>query len=480
MLRLRYLVPVLGLSSLIAAACSEGDGVTVGGDAGEGGEAMGGEGPGPGGTGTGGSMTGGGAGGEDTGQAGGCAEDGSGTLVIEISGLPAEVDADVLITGPDELAVTAGDTLSDVAAGSYTVTAARVYDADPIVRTVFDATVTAPDFCLADGDSHTIEVTYAAIPSSNKLWMPTDEADELAGFTSAAIAESGMTDASVSIDGPGSKAIAFDRDGNLWAFGPTVADPHVVRFPAALLGASATLEPDISMVLPEVACLPAMRNLAFDSTGNLWLSVCGDEIHRVGVADVVSSDMTMSDVLLTGATEPQGLAFDSEGNLWVGGGPALQRFDAARLGDTDADPPDLELTVTPAVGNAPMNAGVLAFDKAGNLWGIDIGSNAVFQVAAAALADTGTQTVQANVSFVVSVTALPNAPAFDEGNGLWLSLDTGNFGRLSPTQLGASAGTGAPVAPALIISSNSVGTDLPVAFFPAPEGLPLFHSLPAP
>ncbi|HYJ07523.1 MAG TPA: hypothetical protein VEX18_00900, partial [Polyangiaceae bacterium] len=272
-MRLRFLVPVLGLSSLIAVACSEGEvGGGGGGDAGE--EAMGGDGPGPG-PGPGGS---GGNAGEETGAGGGCAEEGTGTLKVEVTGLPEGVDAEILIEGPGApLAVVESGDLEDVDAGEFTVTIARAFDDDPIVRTVFEPSITSSEFCLADGGTQTIEVEYVANPSSNKLWMPTDQDDELAGFSSSAIAETGITDASVLINSPAGGAIAFDRDGNMWAFGATVAEAHVLRFPAESLGESGDVEADISINLPEVACLPAMRSLAFDMEGNLWLSVCGDE-----------------------------------------------------------------------------------------------------------------------------------------------------------------------------------------------------------
>jgi streptogramin lyase len=193
-----------------------------------------------------------------------------------------------------------------------------------------------------------------------------------------------------------------------------------------------------------------------------------------------AGDSKSSDVLLAGLTDNDGIAFDQDGNLWVGGGATLVRYDAARLADSTADAEDLALTVTAAVGNTAIKADVLAFDKAGNLWGVDEGGNAVFQIAKAALGQTGDKAVKANVSFVVGVTALPSTPAFDDGNGLWLALESGRFGRFSPAQLGMSAGGGTPVTPAVVIDSGSVGAGLPVAFFPAPVGLPLFHSIPAP
>jgi hypothetical protein len=478
-MRLRFLVPVLGLSSLIAVACSEGEvgGGGGGGDAGE--EAMGGDGPGPGPGGSGGNA------GEDTGAGGGCAEEGTGTLKVEVSGLPEGVDAEILIEGPGApLAVVESGDLEDVDAGEFTVTIARAFDDDPIVRTVFEPSITSSEFCLADGGTQTIEVEYVANPSSNKLWMPTAQDDELAGFSSSVIAETGINDASVLINSPAGGAIAFDRDGNMWAFGATVAEAHVLRFPAASLGESDDVEADLSINLPEVACLPAMRSLAFDMEGNLWLSVCGDEIHRIPAEDLATSGDKVSDAMLNSVTDNAGIAFDLEGNLWVAG-TALVRFDASRLGEIDADPPDLALSVSRAgMAAQPIQASHLAFDAEGNVWGVDFGGSTIFQVAAADLLGTGETDVEAAVSFSVGASALPNTPAFDDGGGLWIGLANtaagGTFGRFSPEQLTMSSGTGDPVTPEVLITSTSIGADLPVAFFPAAEGLPLFHALPTP
>jgi sugar lactone lactonase YvrE len=472
MMRLRLLVPLLGFASLslLAVACGS-DGSTSDGAGGAG--ATGGAG------GEGATPTAGDAG--DSNEGGGCSDSGTGTLVFEVSGLPDGVAPDISTTGADELAVSEAGSLEDLPAGNYAVTAARVFDEDPIVRTVYDATVTAPSFCLADGDSHTVKVKYQAIPTSNKLWMPTDMDDELAGFSSQAIAASGMTDASVSIDGPGSKSVAFDEDGNLWALGPTLADPHVVRFKAADLATSGMRTPDIEINLPDITCSVAFNNLAFDADGNLWLSSgCAGQVLRLPAADIATSGDKTADVVVGGLTANEGIAFDKSGNLWVGGGAELLRFDAARLGASTDEAADLSATVTAAIGKKPIKTDVMAFDQAGNLWGVDEGGNWVFQLAAAGLDQTGAKTVQANVSFVVGVTALPMNPAFDESNNLWLALSSGTFGGFSPAQLGASKDTGAPVTPAILISSDSVGAGLPVAFFPAPVGLPLYHAIPKP
>ena len=225
-MRLRFLAPVLGFSSLLFVACSGDDPSVTDGEGGGAGEASTPVGGG-GGAGEASTPVGGGAG-----EGGGCTLESTGTLVIEVSGLPEDVDPEVIIEGPDELLVSeANDAIEGVTSGAYAVTASRVFDADPIVRTVFEATVAMPDFTLCDGASHSIKVSYKAIPSSNKLWMPTGLDEEGAGFASELLRDSGTTAASVSIDGGIGKSIAFDRDGNLWTLGPTLRFPAGIALP---------------------------------------------------------------------------------------------------------------------------------------------------------------------------------------------------------------------------------------------------------
>jgi hypothetical protein len=468
-MRLRFLVPVLGFSSLLVVACSGDDPSDTEGEGGGAGEATS--------PGTAAGEGGGGGGG------GGCTLEATGKLLIEVSGLPDDVDPEVIIEGPDELLVSlANDSIDGVTSGAYTATASRVFDADPIVRTVFDATVTMPNFTLCDGGSHTIKVAYEAIPSSNKLWMPTALDDEGAGFSSSAIAESGLTDASVSIDGGVGRSIAFDRDGNLWTLGPTADFKHVLRFPAGALGESGALEPDVSFNVTDLECVPETKTLALDSAGNLWISGC-DAVVRIAASELsgIGGDKD-ADMLIAGLDDNQGMAFDKDGNLWVATAVGLARFDASRLNEPTGEPPDLLLSVKD--DTAPLRGWYLAFDKAGNLWASDPIGVVVFKVAVADLDGTGEAEVQAAVSLTLDVLALPNQLAFDEGGGAWIglsfdaTLEAGGVGRLSPAQLLVSAGPGAPVAPEIIVNSKSVTSDLPVAFYPAPAGLPLYHSIP--
>lgn len=452
---LRWLVPVLSVSVLAATACSDSDKVTPSGAGGEGGE----------------------------GGADGCSLSGTGTLVVEVTGLPASVAAGVSLDGPDPQNVTESQTYEGVGAGSYSLSAVRVFDTDPIVRTVFDPKLTEESFCLRDGTTHTLQVKYTAIPSSNKLWTANGPggAAALLGFGSAELVESGAPDATVAADGGAGVDVAFDRDGNLWSKGSTSADPTLIRFPVAQLGASGAKDWDVGVNVTGISCIPQVRGLAFDSSGNLWLSACGGDLMRIDASDLVPAavpaDVTPA-VTLSGFADNQDLAFDAAGNLWLADEGKVVRIDAARLSASDSDGADRAISARDAADERDLTATFLAFDSGGNLWAGDFGSNFLFELAKSDLAGTGAESVPAKVSFALGVEVLFNRPAFDDSGALWISLGAGKFGALGPSQLLVSSGSGDPVTPDVVISSPDVGYANNLAFFPAAEGLPLYHSLP--
>jgi streptogramin lyase len=397
-----------------------------------------------------------------------------------VSGLPSGVDADATLDGPDgSEAVTGETTLADLLGGTYSVSAERVTDDDPIVRTVYDPSVDIESFCLKDAGEQTVRITYTAIPTSNKLWTTNANGDhEVAAFASALLGESGDPAASVTLDGPAGKDVAFDRDGNLWAMGPTVADPHLVRFAASSLGTSGEKEPERSIVITDIPCSPELRAMAFDADGNLWVSTCGDQIVRLTPANLAADGDVSPVVVLGGVTDNANLAFDSAGNLWVVSGNTIARYDASRLDASDGEPADLLLTVTNPDDTNELVPQDLAFDAAGNLWATDFGGNLVFQIAEADLGGTGEATIAAAVRVTIGVTALIDRPVFDESGGLWIGLGGGGFGRLTPAQLGVSTEAGDPTVPEVVVTSTDLGSVVRIGFFPAAADLPLYHALP--
>src|SRR6187551_2396267 len=108
---LRFLVPVLGLVGSLVVACSDDDDPSSGGpEAGAGGQAP--SQPGAAGAGQGGADA-------TAGAAGACATDGTGTLVLQVTGLPDDVAPDVLFDGPSDYAVEEAGSLEDVDSGQY-------------------------------------------------------------------------------------------------------------------------------------------------------------------------------------------------------------------------------------------------------------------------------------------------------------------------------------------------------------------------
>jgi ligand-binding sensor domain-containing protein len=396
--------------------------------------------------------------------------------------LPTGVDPSFELRGPDGSLVAASE-LGALPAGPYTLTVNRVYDTDPIVRSAFDPEAASVTICQP-ADNQQYSAKYQKVASSNQLWTLNGPgaAAGLLGFGSDTLAATGAPPASSAVDAPVGNSLAFDFDGNLWAGGASVGDPDVQRFPAAALG-GATAVPDLAFSVPAIGCVPAIKGLAVDATGDLWLSTCKNVLRIPRSAFTVQADLTTRDVdasvTLSGLASNEDVAFDKAGNLWVAGDGKVSRFDKARLAHDDADAPDLTLSATTDdVTPKDLAANFLAFDKTGNLWALNFAGNAVFEITKADLAGTGTKVAVSPKHVVVDVEGVLARPAFDDGGALWLPLAKGKFGKLTPAWLAVNSDAGSPTAPAITITSADVAYASGLAFFPAASGLPLASAQP--
>ena len=66
-------------------------------------------------------------------------------------GLPEDLEPEIELSGPGALGVAEPGTYPDLPAGLYAVSAARVTDFDPIVRTVYEPSVASASGCIVDG-----------------------------------------------------------------------------------------------------------------------------------------------------------------------------------------------------------------------------------------------------------------------------------------------------------------------------------------
>ncbi len=412
-----------------------------------------------------------------------CATTGTGTLVINVTGLPASSKANVGVTGPNGKLITvdATQTITPADAGNFVVKAPRYIQPDPLVRTVYEATVSTSTACVSNGQTTTVNVTYAPIPTSNKLWALNGNGGNgsMLGFASALLTQSGAPPATVTASGPGGGSVAFDKDGNLWAIGPTTGDASLVRYPASAFSSSGAKTPDRTITIKDLGCLPGPNSLAFDAGGDLWMSVpCGKNVLRIPNAQLAATGNATPSVKLAGFTNPTGLAFDTAGNLWVGD-ETLERFAKASL-DSSASTPNAKFTLkSPVVaGGNNITADQLAFDGSGNLWVSDFAGDSISKVASSDLAGTGVSTVNIATQVNVGVGALVDGMALDEGGGMWLTFSAGKIARINATQLGVTTTGGAPTAPDVVISSADIGYAGALAFYPAATGTPLFASRP--
>lgn len=414
-----------------------------------------------------------------------CDASGTGTLVVNVVGLPAGVNANVTVTGPSGApqSLSAGKTLTGIAGGSYTIAAEKVTSPDPIVRTVYSATISVSGpTCVATGATQTVTVTYATIPTSNKIWVQTSNGPDgrnTVGISSSGLAATGAPSAAAAVDTPNGRHVVFDRDGNLWSNGGTTVDPHVVRSSAASLASTGKATPDRKINIKGLEYCSGDVALAFDKTGALWFGAsCTKSLYKLAPDQLAASGDYTPALTITVGSGIVGLAFDKTGNLWVGTGDSVVRYDASSLASSSATK-SLELKAeTQNPGGSPLHPGWLAFDASGNLWSNDFGGNIIFQFPAAELSGSASKTIVPPALPTLQVGALIQGMAFDEGGGLWITYSQGKFVRLTQALLAVTTNGGAPTQPERIISSPQVNYTEDLAFYPAPAALPLYSALP--
>jgi sugar lactone lactonase YvrE len=392
----------------------------------------------------------------------------------------------VVVTGHDTAAVTiegvpgvlSGSASVSASAGAHTVTAARVRAAQAgITSQVFAPTIDHASVCVGAGETAMVNVAYALVPTSGKLWAGVGDAPDgstMLGFGPASVATTGSASADVAANTGGSDGFTFDRAGNLWVVGGTTDAPPLARYPAAMFAGDGDKTPDVVINSPTFGdSTPGPRALAFDSAGDLWVSVGStDEVVMFTADQLAAGGSPAAAVERGGLTGPQGIAFDAAGNLWVAAedDAAVVRIDRSNVGSSGTGG-DLSIVAT-GTNDVTLRPVGLAFDAAGNLWVNYDGT--IARLTPAEQTGSGSRTLSPGVQITTDVLTLPVGIAFDQDGGLWLAHATGRFARIAPAQLAASGS----MAPATVITSPDVGYAAWFAIYPAPPGLPLFHKVP--
>ncbi len=159
--------------------------------------------------------------------------------------------------------------------------------------------------------------TGIAFDASGDLWVASTFPGALEEFNPSQLTASGMpapsvtlSDTSGSIVGP--LMIAFDAAGDLWVANGNLSTSSVVMFSPGQLIASGSPIPPVTL-LPNSGSLDAPAGLAFDASGDLWVSnFLGASLVEFTPNQLTTSDSPTPVVSFLGGSlaGPIGLAFD--------------------------------------------------------------------------------------------------------------------------------------------------------------------------
>ena len=368
-------------------------------------------------------------------------------------------------------------------AGPHKVTAAPVtVPQTGITSQVFAATVKEQTACVKAGATTTVNVTYALVPTSGKLWAGVSNAPggaTMLGFAPASVAATGIASADVVANTGGSDGFTFDKDGNMWVLGGTTADSPVARYPASVFASDGEKTPDITIDSPSFGdSIPGAKALAFDGSGNLWVAVVADGKVVMFTAAQVAAGGTP-----TATVERKGHRAARRGSPSTA--PATSGSPRTTTPPSCASTPRHLTRRAPAADLAIMAMATtsnvtstlrspigLAFDASRKPVG-ELRRH-IASIPAADQTGTGSKTITPPVVITTDVATLPVGIAFDQDGGMWLAHAVNKIARFDATQLAVSGS----VTPSIVIDSVDVGSAAWFAMYPAPAFTPLYHKVP--
>lgn len=391
-----------------------------------------------------------------------CSTSPTGSLAVNVTGLPAGASADVDISGPSGYSnhVTTTTTLTGLEVGTYTVTPHMARVSGSVVDTAYSVSG-GGSVAVADGATATSSVTYALQPGSGKLWVA-DEGAGIDGFSAAQLAASGSPTPSVALANTNNPdGLALDVAGNLWVG----TNAGVVMYSVAQLGSSGSPTPAVT-VSTDGTSLYAPHTMAFDASGNLWVGNSNGNLEEFTPAQLAATGSPTPTVTLTGLGNISGMLFDAQGSLWIGAYNAsgVVKLTASQLSASGAPTPDVTVTD----GGGPEG---LAFDASGNLWVANINDDTVTMFTPAQIASSGSPTATITIGDDGSNSLIaPVALQFDNAGNLWVSTISGTTDYVLKYNAADLAASGTP-APAVKLSGFTY-LNWPQMVFNPPSELP--------
>jgi sugar lactone lactonase YvrE len=411
-------------------------------------------------------------------DAGDDASDAAATGALDITiNVPAGVTASVDVTGPQGFSQTlsSSQTLSNIAAGDYTITANAARKTGDIVDEVY--TGNGGSVTVVASQTAQFTVDYTQRPGTGKLWVPVWGASKLNGYSTAQLATGGATvTPNVAIGlGTGNDPYsgAFDAKGNYFVGTQAGA---LFGFTPDQLAASGTPTPAVTLDSGDTD----INGLAFDAQGNLWVTTSAD-IREFSAASLTSSGSPTPAVVIGGNANtplsyPAQLAFDKGGALWVAAidQNAVYKYSPSQLAASGS--PEAAVVISSTAQSSLDSPRGLAFDADGALWVANFNASSVVKFTESQLVSSGAIVPAITLT---GVSIYPVRIAFDNSGNLWFTatFDSGfsKNGRLAKVAAANLVSSGTATVEVDFTDIGSFDSGGALAFNPPPSGLPLAH-----
>ncbi|HVX22488.1 MAG TPA: IPT/TIG domain-containing protein [Acidimicrobiales bacterium] len=328
-----------------------------------------------------------------------------------------------------------------------------------------------------------------AFDATGNLWVANYTSSTLDAYTPSQQAAGGAPNPAVVITSTGTPGtttaslsgptgLAFDGAGDLWV--TNYNGDTVTELAAATLAATGSPAPAAQITSVPVGptgptTLSAPVDLAFDGTGNLWVTnAFADTVvgywptQLVGGAQVPAVILSATTATPPSLAGPAGLAMATGGGFWVAnrGNSTLVRYTATQMATSGSPTPAVTIVATtPPSLAAPYGA---AFDPSGDLWvtqctGPGTTGSALEEYTPGQLAASGTAEPAARLLPASATTALacPYGAAFDRSGDLWVAnYSSRTLVEYTPAQLAA----GGRQTPATVVGSPGFDSPGDVAF----------------
>ncbi|HZS60041.1 MAG TPA: hypothetical protein VFA43_12280 [Gemmatimonadaceae bacterium] len=228
-----------------------------------------------------------------------------------------------------------------------------------------------------------IDANDVAIDGQGNLWVANENSNTAVEYGVSALSASGSPTPVVTLQQPASSlttSLAFDANGDLWV--ANGLGNAIVEFTPSQLTSSGSPTPAVTITseLPEA--------IRFDSHGNLWaLNSTDGLLYGYTPGQLAASGQPVPSVTLSFDTIPAlySMAFDASGNLWLTALASLVELSSSSLATSGTPTPAVTLTLPNADSYIIAS---IAFDNGGDLWYSDIFHATIAELVPSQLAAT--------------------------------------------------------------------------------------------